>query len=142
MRNNTVEILDKNGQILRLYISIPSILGIIKDSFAGEKQNVVAGLTGSSYLKPFFDQLPGYWKVLNSQKKLIKFFAGSVLKDYDNYKDLTTQSIVLVNLEGTWGITLFNYFDVFGVNEYGKGTAVISWVSGLAEGRFAWSIVD
>jgi hypothetical protein len=143
MRNNKVEIIDKNGQKLRLYISIVSNLGIIKDSFLGEKEDYrMTELTGSVYFKQFYGQIPGRWKALNSESGLIQFFGGSVLHENDNYKELTTNSIYLLNLEETWGIELFNYWDFWGVNDYGEGTIAQTWVKGLAAGRFTWSIID
>jgi len=141
MRNETVEIVDSKGQKMRLKISTPSSLGLAKDALLYNRNgNVKVKLTGwEKHIYTFPKEHEGSWKSLDVG--FLKYHAGKTYSSNSSQGEVTTMDIYLVNTEGTWGIKLFNYDDLFGVNEAGEGTVVISWVTNLAEGRFSWSLI-
>jgi hypothetical protein len=58
------------------------------------------------------------------------------------FEDMSTVNIYLVNQYGGWGVQLFDYESVFGVNDTGAGFAIQPWVMSLSEGKFSWNLIE
>ncbi len=125
MRNHTIEIADKTGQIFRLRVSTPS---------NGTK--VWGGITGT-------DPYPlGNWRSLD--KGFIRHHHGNIhFRRTYNSKDLTTNDIYLSDSSDKQrGIEIFEYEDWTGVNDVGTGIVYQSWVLNMSVGKFSWAIID
>jgi hypothetical protein len=87
----------------------------------------------------FLRQTPGYWRVLDHG--FIRYDSGKVLA-LRNGSDATTTDKYLVNLDGTWGMQLWDYEDGLGVNGAGAGAVTQPWVLRFSPGKFSWALID
>jgi hypothetical protein len=141
VRDHTVELSDRAGHVLRVAISTVRTLGQIRDAFAGDFQTAKVSMTGipNGLTRTFINQTPGYWRVINYG--LIRYNSGKVFAR-NSGADATTLDIYLANLDGTWGMQLWEYEDALGVNGQGTGSVTQPWVVGLSPGKFSWVLID
>lgn len=140
MRNKNIEIVDAKGNTLILNVSTPSTFGTTIDYLHGKDGFVKAKLTGwDKHIYSFQKHYEGNWK--SSNRGYLKYHGGKTYGRPSGQGDLTTHDVFFLNIEGTWGLQLFNYEDAFGVNNGGEGVVAITWVTGFSEGRFSWSVI-
>jgi hypothetical protein len=151
MRNHTVEISDNAGHAFKMAISTVQSWGHVKDTLAGNDQK--AGwvpMTGMGTRSPdsdpragqisSWDQVPGTWRAID--KGFIRYSSGKLIIRNSHNGDITTRDIVLMNLDGTWGMQMWEYEDVNGVNDQGQGAVNQPWVVGFPPGKFSWVVID
>lgn len=98
-----------------------------------------------------FDVLPdltknAHWKVID--EGFVRFRSGAVRTRSSNNGDLTTRDVLILGKEGIeaydgrdlFGMQLFEYEDLLGVNEKGEGFVIQPWVVSLTPGRIRWEI--
>jgi hypothetical protein len=112
---------------------------MVADLFSGSRIDTWVPLTGSDVQHYFSNQSPGNWRTI--EKGALRFNSGNV---YATVKPGTssTDDIYLANLDGTWGMKLFEYADMAGVNDEGIGFVIGPWIMNFGEGRFSWTLVD
>jgi hypothetical protein len=139
VRNHTVEIGDRAGHSFKIEISTLSALGLLKDALAGNQKEFQPRITGVSRQREVFYAKPdGDWRV--ADKGFIRYNSGTVARNHSGKGDLTTSDVMLLNLDGTWGMKLFEYEDQSGVNDEGEGFVIQPWVLGFPPGKFSWTL--
>jgi hypothetical protein len=138
VRNHTVEIGDRAGHTFKIEISTLSALGKVKEGLAGNQKSFLPTITGASQQGAFYAQPDGDWRVVD--KGFIRYNSGKVAFHHSVNGDVTTSDVMLLNLDGTWGMKLFEYEDVLGVNDEGEGFVVQPWVLGFPPGKFSWTL--
>ena len=68
--------------------------------------------------------------------------SGQAIGRYSNKRDVTNRDLVLTNLDGTWGMMLWNYDGYYGVKDEGIGVVAQPWVMQMQPGRFSWVVTD
>src|SRR5436305_904920 len=145
MRVHTIEIADRAGNTFRMEVSTIRSAGRVRDVFAGDYDRLDIPMTGIKnddgkvghiVIDHAFNN--GSWRVLD--KGFLRFNSGRAVTRYS--KDVTTRDVILMNMDGTWGMKLFDYEDVIGVNSEGTGTVAQPWVLQAKDGRFSWALTD
>jgi hypothetical protein len=147
MRNHTIELGDRKGKSFMIKIALPQNWDILKAFSGGGNGVYTYTMTGSTAASKAATAHPGRvvganWRAID--KGYIRFNSGNILISNSGVRegDLTTQDLYLVNLDETWGLKLFEFQYIWGVNDGGTGFVVQSWVLGFADGKFSWSLVD
>ena len=83
-------------------------------------------------------QVPGYWRTLD--QGFLRYGSGKLLTKWASGDN--TVDAILLTMDGTWGLKLFEYEDAMGVNDQGEGSVVQPWVVGFAPGKFSWVVID
>jgi hypothetical protein len=133
MRDINLRIQDKSGNTFKLYVSTPG---------AGTK--IWRGITEDMTA----EQVTGSWRSLN--KGFLRYNFGKTRSRFSHNGDRTTKDLLVLGPTGTegietydrwdkFGIQLFEYEDVFGVNDEGEGFVIQPWVVTLEPGRIQWS---
>jgi hypothetical protein len=138
VRTHTVEIGDRAGHTFKIEISTLSLLGLEKEGLAGNQKDFQPRITGASQQEVFYARPDGDWRVVD--KGFIRYNSGKVARNHSGKGDLTTSDVMLLNLDGTWGMKLFEYEDTLGVNDEGEGFVVQPWVLGFPPGKFSWTL--
>jgi len=103
MRTHTVELGDKSGHSFKIEVSMPSYWA-----------RWLAVYTGG-------DTSWGGWRSID--KGFIRYHGGKAERSRRHYTgtDLTTANLYLYNMDGKWGIQLFDYDYSSGTNDAGEG---------------------
>jgi hypothetical protein len=138
VRNHTVEIGDRAGHTFKIEISTLSALGLAKERLARNQKVSFPAITGVSAENIHGAWPDGDWRVVD--KGFIHYNSGKVVTNRSGKGDISTYDVMLLNLDGTWGIKLFEYEDTFGVNDEGEGFVIQPWVLGFPPGKFSWTL--
>ena len=136
MRDINLQIIDKSGNTFKMFVSTPG---------AGTK--VWRGFTQSMTAS----QVIGSWRSLD--KGFLKYNFGKTRSRFSNNGDQTTKDLLVSGPTGKegietyddrdrFGIQLFEYEDVFSVNDEGEGFVIQPWVINLEPGRIQWHIAS
>ncbi len=144
MRNETVEIADREGHTFRMSISTPRFFGRVLDLVRGESVDVDLKMTGLKKDDGVTGHIGisraiegGAWRVVD--KSYLRYKGG---KTFSRYAEAgTTRDLILLNMDGTWGMKLWEYEDATGVNAAGSGSVIQPWVMGFQPGKFSWVVV-
>ena len=90
----------------------------------------------------------GEWETID--KGFIRFQSGSVRSRLSHNGDRTTRDLIMLGESGVkvydgkgfFGMQLFEYEDIFGVNRQGEGFVIQPWVINLEPGRIGWKVLD
>jgi hypothetical protein len=153
VREHTVDIEDSAGTSFKIHVSTPSnwkIGGLGATYNFGE--TVDADMTGADEVRKRVGLGPdaahlhakhyigGSWRAID--KGLIRYHSGNAVGRKSNNGDLTTSDLFLLNMDGTYGMELFEYESISGANANGHGMIVQPWVVGFAPGKFIWTLID
>jgi len=138
MPNNTAEIGDRSGHSFKIDLSTLSTLGRTREGLVGDQEWSFPRMTGLLQTKILPYRPLGDWRVLD--KGFIRYNSGKLVWGFST-TGVTTYDIVLLNLDGTWGMKLFEYADALGVNDEGEGFVIQPWVLGFSPGKFSWTLV-
>lgn len=133
MRNEELTILDKIGNKFTMKVSTP---GLGTKVWRGFTQDMGA------------EQVTGSWRTYDHG--FIRFNFGKTRSRFSNNGDRTTRDLLVAGPTGTegirtydrsdkFGIQLFEYEDVFGVNDEGEGFIIQPWVVTMLPGRIQWT---
>ena len=141
MRNHTIEIGDRRGHSFKIHISTPSTGGELIGGIKGDWDTWTLQSTGGPRSPLRANMMPGDWRTID--KGFIRYNSGRVLRSTTHDGSIMNIDIYLANLDGTWGMKLFEYESKFGgANDEGEGFVIQPWVMGIDEGRISWSLVD
>ena len=130
MRNALIKIIDKSGNAFTLDVSTPSNGTRI---WEGIKDIKVIPYIGS-------------WKTL--KQGFMRYNFGKTRARKSHNGDITTRDLLILSPDGSgtktfddndkFGMQLFEYEDVLGVNDSGEGFVIQPWVLSITPGRVRW----
>ena len=134
---------DRKGKSFKIHIATPTNWDLIKNVYVADHNSYRYPMTGSRIGKSEFGKIRGgNWRAVD--KGFIRYNSGKIISTNSGVRegDLTTNDLYLMNLDGSWGIKLFEYEYVWNVNEAGNGFVIQPWVLQMTVGRFSWTLVD
>jgi len=144
MRFKVVQIRDKRGTTFRIKVSRPKSDFILL-KWAQDWKTI---LTQGGW---FGGAVSGDWKTLD--EGFIRYRSGKTRSRFTDKGDLTTADLLILAPEGgagsptydrkdLFGIQLFEFEDMSGINVEGEGIVVQPWVITVTPGRMKWTVVD
>jgi hypothetical protein len=140
MRNHIVEIGDKHGRAFKVQISTPTTPGQVVSNLAHMDMGTFELLPGGVH-RISGNYPTGTWRSID--KGFITEHNGRVVpaRSHDG-SGRTTEDIYLESALKAWGVKLFDYQDIWGVNDQGTGFVGQYWALGFDVGKFEWALVD
>ena len=140
MSNYILRIHDKKGNSFRMKIMTTSEFFPIRKIQEAKEILVRGGWFGGA--------VNGEWKILD--EGYIRLRSGKLRTRFSENGDLTTCDLLVLGTDGIktydaqdkFGMQLFQYEDVLGVNHEGEGVVIQPWVMALVPGRISWKVVE
>jgi len=158
MRNQVVEISDRQGGKFKVKISTEGTWSlsrfgqILRHSLAKHPEprfrvsSSGKQVPGVQKSYSALGSIAGDWRVIDTGA--IRFSRGKAWETTDDQGDQSDfyhfpeRDLYLLNMDGEWGIQLWDFEDKGSVNDQGNGCVILDWVVNFAHGRISWVTVD
>lgn len=146
MRHSALRITDKNGASFKMKVSTTTAKGRIAAG-AGQQLNKRLLRDNDTARDLLAGVLLGEWKTYD--QSFIRYHSGQTRSRLTHNGDMTTRDLLILGVDGIkafdgseqFGMQLFEYEDVLGVNDEGEGFVIQPWVVSLTLGRIWWKVI-